>query len=286
MADQVRARLSSFSPSERKVARALLTDYPVAGLQTIAELAARAQVSAPTVLRFTSRLGYASYPDLQRALHREVQVQMGSPLRQLAAGRANEPASESIGAVAEVFASGVRHALAVSVESDISEVVDLLTESRRTVSSIGGRFSRVLATYLSAHLELIRPHVRTVGEGPLERAAAVLDMDRNDIVAVFDYRRYDASVIEFSYRAKARGARVILFTDQWLSAAADVADVVLTSPVQTPSPFDSYVPAMALVETVVALTTARLGPAAEEHLRAMEALQSTPQGGAPGKFAE
>jgi DNA-binding MurR/RpiR family transcriptional regulator len=62
VAERTRELLGSLSPGERKVARALLAAYPVAGLEAVADLAERAKVSAPTVLRFAGRLGYTSPP--------------------------------------------------------------------------------------------------------------------------------------------------------------------------------------------------------------------------------
>jgi DNA-binding MurR/RpiR family transcriptional regulator len=52
--------------------------------------------------------------------------------------------------------------------------------------------------------------------------------------------------------ASQRGAKVVLFTDQWISPLADSADVVLQATVSEPRPFESYVAPLALVETVIA----------------------------------
>src|SRR5262249_56354311 len=66
------------------------------------------------------------------------------------------------------------------------------------------------------------------------------------------YRRYQRDVVESGRSLHQQGARLVLFTDPWLSPLAGVAEVVLPATVDTPSPFDSLVAAMALVETVVA----------------------------------
>ena len=58
--------------SDLKVARALLSNYPAAGLNTVAHLAQVAGVSGPTVVRFVARLGFEGYPDFQQALLAEV----------------------------------------------------------------------------------------------------------------------------------------------------------------------------------------------------------------------
>ncbi|MFB7758506.1 MurR/RpiR family transcriptional regulator, partial [Streptomyces sp. NPDC056121] len=62
LADVIRHKLGDLSPAERKVARVLLANYPSAGFETVAVLAERAGVSAPTVIRFVGRLGYRGFP--------------------------------------------------------------------------------------------------------------------------------------------------------------------------------------------------------------------------------
>lgn len=70
VSEQVRRALDSLSAGERKVGRALLANYPIAGLETVAELARRASVSSPTVIRFVGRLGFTGYPDFQKTRSR------------------------------------------------------------------------------------------------------------------------------------------------------------------------------------------------------------------------
>jgi DNA-binding MurR/RpiR family transcriptional regulator len=66
---------------------------------------------------------------------------------------------------------------------------------------------------------------------------------------------------------------VILFTDPWMSPAAEVAEVVIPSRVESPSPFDSMVPALAVVETLIAAVTERLGSSARKRLEAIEEIK-------------
>ena len=68
IAVQLRADYSAFSPTERKVARVLLQQYPLAGLETVAQLAQKAAVSGPTVLRLVAKLGFDGYSAFQEAL--------------------------------------------------------------------------------------------------------------------------------------------------------------------------------------------------------------------------
>src|ERR1700716_2714620 len=76
----VRQRMTALSPAERRLARVLLTSYPIAGLESLARFADRAAVSPPTVTRFIGKLGFRGYPDFQDRLRQEVQARLSSPL--------------------------------------------------------------------------------------------------------------------------------------------------------------------------------------------------------------
>src|SRR4051812_49497948 len=70
--DRVRQELQSLSDAERRVGSALLGEYPLAGLETVARFAKRAGPRGPTILRFIGRLGYSNYAEFQDALRSEI----------------------------------------------------------------------------------------------------------------------------------------------------------------------------------------------------------------------
>lgn len=82
--------MDGLTDAERRVARELLADYPAAGLGTSHSLAKLAGVSAPTVVRFATRLGFSGFTDLQHHLRTEISQGGSSPvLRALAHGSAH-----------------------------------------------------------------------------------------------------------------------------------------------------------------------------------------------------
>src|SRR3954463_2420961 len=87
VAAAIRDRRDEFTQAERRVARVLLSDYPSAGLSTAAELAARAGTSAPSVVRFSTRLGMDGFADLQERLRRELGTRTSSPVDRLIDGK-------------------------------------------------------------------------------------------------------------------------------------------------------------------------------------------------------
>jgi DNA-binding MurR/RpiR family transcriptional regulator len=257
VAERLQLKLAELTPAERKVARALMAEYPVRGLQPVAKLAAAAGVSAPTVVRLVSKLSFESYAGFQRSLKSEVSARLSSP-RAMRAGRPameGDPLSRS----EELFCEGIRASFAEVPRSEFEQAVGLLADQRRSVTLIGGRFSSMLAEYLAAHLRVLRPDVHVISATGADRTSTLLDIGRRDVLVAFDYRRYARDTVRAAMMAKEQGATLIAFTDPHLSPLAAHADVILTSSVRSPSPFDALTPAVALVEAVVAALIDRLG---------------------------
>lgn len=270
IAETLKLSSDALSPSERKVARALIAEYPVAGLEPVHRLAERANVSAPTVLRMLAKIGIGSYPQLQEMLRDEISQRTSSPIDQYSAGARSPEERPLLTAAQRVFAEGLDNTFTALPGDEFDRTVALLADPKRRVWLIGGRYSTMLSEYLAMHLSLLRPDVRNVGRGESDKSLALLDFGPRDVLVAFDYRRYQDSTVTFLSRAKSRRAATVLFTDPWLSPAAKHADHLLSSTVAAPSPFDSLVPALALVESVVAGVVAELGEAPLARIQAFD----------------
>lgn len=283
VAQLTRDRLGELSAGERKVGRALLSAYPVAGLETVAELATRAGVSAPTVVRFVARLGFAGYPQLQRALMSEVHAQMGSPVQQYPLQTEMPAGEDFLRFNAEAHAGLIRKSFHDLPSSEFEAAVALLCDESLRVHVIGGRFSHLLAAYLTTHLQLLRPGVTAVPPDEFSRTSLVADAGRQDLLVAFDYRRHDPSTVRLTQAMADAEARVLLLTDPWLSPAAAVAEVVLSTRIESPSPFDSLVPGLALVETLVTAVVEQRGTGGQQRVEHLETVRErlSPENPAP-----
>ena len=270
VAERLRLQLGELTPAERKVARTLMADYPVAGLDPIARLSAASGVSAPTVVRLVSKLAFGSYADFQQSLKSEVSARLSSPL-EMHAGR-EAARGDALRRTELAVCGGIRSSFARLPPAEFEHAVRLLAEPRRGVTLIGGRFSSMLAGYLAAHLRILRPRVQMISAAGADRMSSVLDVGRRDVLVAFDYRRYQHDTVRLAATAKEQGATVIAFTDPYLSPLAAHADVILTSSVQSPSPFDALTPAVALVEAIIAALVDRLGDAPVARMARYDAL--------------
>ncbi|MEU7697095.1 MurR/RpiR family transcriptional regulator [Streptomyces sp. NPDC039028] len=279
LADEIRSRLGELSPAERKVARILLAGYPAAVFETVATIAERAGVSAPTVLRCASRLGYKGFPDLQAVLRKELDARNASPITLYTAVETAEREATPSQQGSSAAHLGERSALvrnAVSQTFDevapheFEDAVSLLADPKRRVHLAGGRFTHLLAEYLGLHLMQFRDQVSLLPHKDVERTSFLTQLTRRDVTVLFDYRRYEADKTLIAELARERGGKVVVFTDPWLSPAAAHADVVLITQVSSDSPYDSLTPAMAIVESLVAAVLERVGGEGHERMKEAE----------------
>jgi DNA-binding MurR/RpiR family transcriptional regulator len=271
VAERLRVRLGELTHAERKVARALMSDYPVAGLEPVAKLAAAAGVSPPTVVRLVAKLDFDGYAEFQQSLKTEVSARLSSPL-EMHAERGRGDSGGALRNTERLLCDGIRSSFARLPPGEFEQAVRLLADPRRSVTLVGGRVSTMLAEYLAAHLKILRPRVQVLPAAGPDRVSSMLDVSRRDVFVAFDYRRYQHDTVRLAMTAKDRRAALIAFTDPYLSPLAARADVILTSSVQSPSPFGAMTPALALVEAIIAALVDQLGDAPRARMARYDAL--------------
>jgi DNA-binding MurR/RpiR family transcriptional regulator len=272
--DEIFERMDELTPAERKVARTLLARYPAAGLESTAALAGAAGTSKPTVLRLLDRLGFGSYPEFQDRLRAEATRSM-SPLSRARAHRpaprgANPPRAGSPGNSVFAHAVGQRAQLVARLPDtvppgEIERAVALLAGRPKHVVISGGYFSRLVARMLAMQLDQLIPNVDYADEPLGADVGKYLRAGRDSVAIVFDLRRHELAAKEVVSMAKARGASVILITDETLSPSADEADIVL--PVALDGvPFDSFAALLVLAESLAEAVFHGAGEAAIERM--------------------
>jgi DNA-binding MurR/RpiR family transcriptional regulator len=254
IAETIRQGLGALTPTERKPALALLANYPVPGLEPVAQFAKRAGVSGPTVLRLVAKLGFSSYPRFQQALRDELEQRGQAPLAKIGA----HPFGQRNGG--EDFVNKYGGAIIANIETSLREMprsefkgaLALLADRNRRISLLGGRFSTSVALQFYLHLRELRPKVQMVSGQTATWPEHLLDFGSRDVLIVFDIRRYQDDVVRFAKEAAAQGADIVLFTDHWLSPIASVARHVFALRTAMPSSWESFAALSALTEIMVA----------------------------------
>ncbi|MEO3384776.1 MurR/RpiR family transcriptional regulator [Mesorhizobium sp. CAU 1741] len=268
VAELIAEKTDAMPAGERRAAQALMANYPITGLRTVAEFSAQAGVSPPTILRFVSRLGFQNYADFQARLQNELAAQLQSPLSRATDG-AETDATPFVAAAVDNVRETFRHL----TDRQLSAIVATLSNRRGHVYLAGGRFTDPVAAYMAAHLAIIRPGVLHLSGQDSNRRDRLIDMGRNDVIVIFDIRRYQDSLLHLAEAAHKRGAQIILFTDQWLSPIARYARHVVAGRTAVPSAWDSVVSLLVVAEALMSELTRKPDSDAARRISALESLR-------------
>ena len=249
---KIEHRFNDLSTAERRVARVMLVHYPLSGLETIASISQKANVSDPTVLRFVAKLGYKRYADFQSSIKQELDQQMQGPLNVETVGNGAESDLQSyLTEFKNIIVKNIDETFRGISKAEFEEVLKILMDPKKQIHLVGGQFTDSIARYLYFHLRKMRPQVHLIqGQWP-SRIDHLLDLGKKDALIVFDVRRYQPDIVEFAERASEKVGSIILITDQWLSPAAKYAGYVLPCCVTSLSRWDSLVGMTALIEALM-----------------------------------
>ncbi len=275
IAETIRQGLGKLTPTERKPALALLANYPVPGLEPVAQFAKRAGVSGPTILRLVAKLGFDSYPRFQQALRDELELRVQAPLAKIGARAPGQsPDGDFVSQYGRAILANIETSLGELPRSELKGTLDLLSDPSRRISLLGGRFSASVALQFYLHLRELRPRVQLVSGQTATWVEHLLDFGRKDVLIVFDIRRYQTDVIQFANEASALGADIVLFTDQWLSPIAAVARHVFALRTAMPSSWESFGALSALTEILVARLQAMNWGEAKRRMERLETIRN------------
>lgn len=252
VADRLRRHVESLTRSEAQLSDVILHNYPVSGLGSITALAEAADVSTPTVGRLVQKLGFDGFPEFQQALRQELDETISSPLTKRAKWVHDAPEEHTLNRFTKTVIDNISQSLSEIDTQDFDNACDLVADTQRRVFIVGGRITRTLADYFFLHLQVIRNGVTHVAPNSNAWAHYLLEANEGDVFVVFDIRRYENSTLRLAEMAAERSAKIILFTDQWSSPVASLADITFRNRIAVPSAWDSSVASTLLVEAMIA----------------------------------
>ena len=271
--EQVEAASSTLTQSERKLATALLSDYPYAGLISIQKLAERAEVSPPSISRFVTKIGLSCYADMQKRLLAELREGDRSPIEIHATSRRIE-GGYLVGFLARA-AVQIESASEAVTEGQFDRICELLADPRRSIFAVGGRISDTIAQQLSFHLRQSRKDVYHLPRGPEVWPEYILRMKPGDVLFLVDFRRYQMNLAQLAELAADRKVLVVVMTDKWLSPATRHASEVLAVPIYTGTVWDSYTAALAVTEALVTRVAEQTWDKTRARIEAWDAVRNT-----------
>ena len=265
--ERIVAGQAGLTPSERRVAEVVLQNPEGVAFGTVAEVARRADTSGPSVVRFANRLGYDGFVGLQSAIRTE----LGQRLRPAAERIRERPAHDLVGRSLAVELENVHRTLEAVDEAEFGTAVGLLAGRGHGVRIVSGDPTQGLASDLATALATLRPDVELLTGTDVQVARALAHLAPGTVLLAIDLRRYERWVVETVTAARRAGARVIAITDSALSPLATDAAARFLVTADSAGPFDSQVGTLALVNALVAGTSAKLRRPATERVDRVEA---------------
>jgi DNA-binding MurR/RpiR family transcriptional regulator len=275
VAEKLRLMSGKLTAAESKLMAALFANYPVAGLGSITDFARAARVSTPSVLRLAKKLGFAGFPALQEALRAELSARLQNPIAKHERWAAEAPDAHILNRFASAAMENLSGSLRLMDHRSFDAVVALIGDRRRRIHVAGGRITGPLAAYLVTHLQMARPGASLIPATQSLWPQYLLDIARNDVVLLFDIRRYDAGLFDLAVSATERGAKIVLITDQWISPIARLAVQSLPLRIEAPSSWDSNIVPLFMAEALVAATVNASWREAASRIAALEGLSET-----------
>ncbi|PLW83462.1 transcriptional regulator [Kineobactrum sediminis] len=200
----IEGRLEQLRPSERKVAQRVLADPEQVITMRIVDLAAAAQVSEPTVVRFCRAIGCEGFQNFKLALARSIEPSTGhEPFSLSELDTARDYTYKVFAATMETLGR-VRDTL----DTDAIEVaVDALCNARR-VEFYGFGASSPVA--IDAQHKFFRLQIASAAHSdPHIQAMAAMSMTADDVVVAISQSGRSTALLEAMDHVRASGAAVI-----------------------------------------------------------------------------
>ena len=270
IADKLEQRTDQLTRSERQLSDVILQNYPVSGLGTITTLADAAEVSTPTVARLVQKLGFSGFPDFQRALRSELDEKISSPLTRREKWVDDAPDGHILNRFTKTVVDNIGQSMAKIDPAEFDRACDLISDTARRVFVVGGRITRTMADYFFLHVQVVRENVVHITSNSSAWPHELLDCKSGDVVVIFDVRRYENGTLKLAEMARAQGAEIILFTDQWVSPISQYATLCFTNHIAAPSGWDSNIATLLISEIVIAEVQERNSQSARQRVEALE----------------
>ncbi len=254
------------SPAERRVAEVVRQDFRAATRLTIAQLAARAGVSQPTVTRFCRSVGAASYNDFK--------IQLATTLTVAAVYLTSDRVfGDDVGQLAQTVmmnaANAVREGLDQLDTRALGTAIECLAASRRI--DIYGQGGGSAAVVEDAKLRLFRLGIPVSAfvDGHQQRMSAATLRPGDAVLAISNSGR-SKPVIDAVDIARSFGAATVALTRPGTPLAEKAETVIAVTIAEVDDvlrPTPSRYAHLAIIDTIATGVALRLGPRGRDALR-------------------
>ncbi|MEZ2406388.1 MurR/RpiR family transcriptional regulator [Bosea sp. RCC_152_1] len=265
------AAYAGLTPSERRLADVLLRHQMTISDLTAGELAGMAGVSKATAARLFRALGYTSVPAAKHQIRTD--QLWGSPRAGLT-DPDRAPSSEvSLQHVIESDLVNIRDTAATLSEEALVQITEAIVAARR-LWIMGLRSGYGLAHHAAHYFTLVKDDVQVLPAGGASYSHEIASIAPGDVFMIIAFRRRPRLLPVILAEAAASGAITVLITDLSIDERSAAAHHVLRCRCQSPSPFNSFVAAVPIINFLAWSVAAASGEASLARFRRVDSLVS------------
>lgn len=270
----IRLGFDAMSGGQQRIARLILDDPAWAVQQNVEELAAKAGVSAPTIVRFARAVGCDGLKDFKLKLAGA--LALGTPYlhRGVALGDSTgDVVRNVVGSLTSVLAEWQRRLNPAEVE----RAAEAIHRARRVDCYGTGATSNFLAQDLQARLFRLGVVTNAFSDAHFQLVGAAT-MGPDDVLFAISFVGRMPALLEAVQLGRSRGATVIALTRNE-TPLAGLADIVLSTDVPRDATMrvgtEAYVVQLLIIEIVMVMVGLKRGPALTERLRTIHDVLQT-----------
>lgn len=270
----IRAAMDGFSPGQKAIATVILDDPNWAVQAPVEDLAARAEVSAPTIVRFARVVGCEGLKDFKLKLAGA--LAFGTPYLH----RSVQPGDGASDIVRNVVGSTLSVLAAWREQIDTNAVeraAEAIHRARRTDCYGTGQTSNFLAADLQARLFRLGLVTNAYSDAHLQLVAAA-SLTPVDVLFAISFVGRMPTLLEAVRLGKERGATIIALTRRQ-APLAGLADIVLDTEVPSDAAMrvgtDAYVVQLMMIEIIMVIVGLKRGPETLERLKQIHSVLQT-----------
>lgn len=244
--------LPRMSPQMARAATLVLDRPGAVAVNSMRALAAKAEVSPPTMLRLAQRLGFDSYEAFREVFKRHVaDTDYGGRAQHLVGDRRSDGLPRLAETTSESIGAGLHRIQDPAFQESLRQAAGMMAAAERclVVASSGAYGPAVSFQYVC---RMASPKVELASSGGISSINGLTAVGPADLVLGVSIAPYASSTVEALHFGRRQGARILAVTDRPTSPLAAISHLALT--METPGPH--FFPSMVGMTMVMEMLSA------------------------------
>lgn len=268
--NRLQAQSASLTRGQLQVADYLVREPQILAFSTGAEIGRVAGVSESTVIRLAYSLGYRSFVEMQDEARGALTDGSQRTRALLDRSALESPGGEGVmKRVMEHDTYLIRQTMSRNSPETFAKAVELMVGARH-IFLAGARSSYAVTAFFAYTLRLLLGNATLLEADRPYFLPDVADLNSDTVLVAIAFPRYSETTLRLAAYAQRLSCPVIAITDSQVSPLGLKADLVLTTPVDSPAATHSYAGPLSLCTALLTAVTLQDRTGADKRLARIE----------------